>query len=288
VRYHPLFESIWNEAKLDGCSLEERGFAIYLFSNPRVRPSGIYRVTDAQAATDTGIPEKRAALYLADLAVRRFIVRDGSWMFIAGYLARQPKQPFLLKGVEHDVMDCSSVFILEAFHKKYPLLDRWSANRRATIGQWLGNGPTRAYAEQMQSRCRADAEQMQSSTTVGQRSPTPPAPKGLARSARVSLPLPPGFERFWKAYPNKVGKDRAVKRWGEKACEAIADEVIAGLHRTWKHVTRDSGKWVPLPDTWLNQGRWKDEPPDNGHQAGFGTLDMSGLEDFARRHKHDQ
>ena len=63
---------------------------------------------------------------------------------------------------------------------------------------------------------------------------------------------------------------------------------MAGLERQQTYLARDQGKYIPNPSTWLNQGRWKDEPPErNGHQAGFGTMDMSGIQAFLEAHKHD-
>ena len=81
ARYHPLYEGFWDEPKLEGCSLEERGFAAYLFSNHRVRPSGIYRATPAQLAADVGIAPDRAIEFLSDLDLRRFLVVDNLMAF---------------------------------------------------------------------------------------------------------------------------------------------------------------------------------------------------------------
>lgn len=69
------------------------------------------------------------------------------------------------------------------------------------------------------------------------------------------------FETFWKAYPRKVGKDAAEKAWIKK--KPNIDEVLNSL--LWQMQTdqwkAESGKFIPHPSTYLNQGRWKDEPP---------------------------
>lgn len=111
--------------------------------------------------------------------------------------------------------------------------------------------------------------------------------KGKERNGRegkghraLARAYPPGFERWWTAYPNKIGKDKAAESWRKRNLEPLAEEIIAGLERTRNHVTRDGGKWVPLPATWLNQGRWKDEPAEPLPFAGH---DMSGLQRFAER-----
>ena len=155
MRYHPLYEGFWDEVKLEGCPPEERLLAVYLFSNPKIRPSGIYRITDQEAALGAKIPLARAPRYMADLHARGFIVRDGHWILVVGYFRLQPKQPFLLKGARVDVHECCSVPILETLIKRYPLLNQWSADRLATIAQPSANGTTRAYAD---ADADADAE----------------------------------------------------------------------------------------------------------------------------------
>jgi hypothetical protein len=99
----------------------------------------------------------------------------------------------------------------------------------------------------------------------------------------------PGFAEFWGHYPRKVGKDAALKAWKAKDCEHHVVAVLAGLEHQQKFLGREQGKYIPNPATWINQGRWQDEPPaTNGHQRGFGTMDMSGFEAFAEAHKHDE
>jgi hypothetical protein len=59
-------------------------------------------------------------------------------------------------------------------------------------------------------------------------------------------PGPPGFTRFWENYPSKVGgKDAALKKWKEKRCERIADEVIAGLEGNRAYLLREGGGSSP-------------------------------------------
>jgi uncharacterized phage protein (TIGR02220 family) len=142
ARYSAIFTAVWNDARLDGLPFEGKAFFIYLCCNERVRPSGIYRATDELIAVDTSLPIKRVRAYLEALALRRRIVRDGAWIFVQGFLKRQPKQDFLLKGVAADVAACYSPVILTAFGEKYPHYKQWSDDRLATIGQWSVNSVT--------------------------------------------------------------------------------------------------------------------------------------------------
>jgi uncharacterized phage protein (TIGR02220 family) len=134
--YHPFYDTLWNDDKLEGASFEGKAFFAYLFTNPRVRPSGIYRVTDAQLAADTGLPMPRVRVYLADLHVRALIVRDGAWIFVRSYFKRQPKPPHLVNGVLSDLEMCSSEAILDAFSEKYPVYSQRISQR---IPQRMGD-----------------------------------------------------------------------------------------------------------------------------------------------------
>lgn len=80
---------------------------------------------------------------------------------------------------------------------------------------------------------------------------SPIAPKGIAYSER--------FERFWKAYPSKVGKRTAWKSFQKLH---VDDSMLSTILKAIE-AQKYSDKWkrgiIPNPSTWLNQGRWEDE-----------------------------
>ena len=70
------------------------------------------------------------------------------------------------------------------------------------------------------------------------------------------------FEEFWKAYPRKKSKGDAEKAWNtlkpnadllSRMLEAIAR---AAASADW---TKDEGKFIPYPATWLRDKGWEDE-----------------------------
>lgn len=70
-----------------------------------------------------------------------------------------------------------------------------------------------------------------------------------------------GFTEFWKAYPNKTGKGAAEKSW-EKQKPDLATVLAALAWQTKQDAwTKDQGKFIPHPSTYLNQRRWEDEQP---------------------------
>ncbi len=70
------------------------------------------------------------------------------------------------------------------------------------------------------------------------------------------------FERFWQAYPRKVGKDAARRVFTRLAPDNdLTDRMVAAVeqHCTSEQWQKDGGQFIPHPRTWLNHGRWKDE-----------------------------
>lgn len=70
------------------------------------------------------------------------------------------------------------------------------------------------------------------------------------------------FDRFWQAYPKKVGKDAAQKAFDKrKPDEGLLVAMLSTLavQANSAQWLKDDGQFVPNPATWLNQGRWQDE-----------------------------
>jgi uncharacterized protein YdaU (DUF1376 family) len=72
--------------------------------------------------------------------------------------------------------------------------------------------------------------------------------------------LDDGFEEFWNFYPKKVGKDKAIIAWKKK--KPKVDTVLKALN--WQKQsdqwTKNDGQFIPNPTTYINEGRWQDEP----------------------------
>lgn len=68
------------------------------------------------------------------------------------------------------------------------------------------------------------------------------------------------FSRFWNAYPKKTGKTEAQKSWlkNKPPIDLILKALVwQSRSEQWR---KDNGQFVPNPSTYLNQGRWQDEP----------------------------
>lgn len=102
--------------------------------------------------------------------------------------------------------------------------------------------------------------------------------KGTGREREVGKPTKDDFEEsfgvFWKLYPNKVGKPKALAKWLQiKPGDEMFAEIIRGLgmHCQSLQWTKDNGEFIPHPTTWLNRQGWNDEVKPNAGQANPGT-----------------
>lgn len=69
-----------------------------------------------------------------------------------------------------------------------------------------------------------------------------------------------GFEKFWLACPRRIGKEAARKAY-EKARKTTSDsELLEGIRRYAATRAGQDEQYTVHPATWLNQGRWADEP----------------------------
>lgn len=120
---------------------------------------------------------------------------------------------------------------------------------------------------QRRRREREDCHVTSRDVAVTERDPAPPPffppeppqlptpTPGITTRVRAASPnLEADFERWWAAYPRKVGKGAARKAYliaRKKTAEAV---LIDALCRDWP----DDEKFIPHPATWLNGERWLD------------------------------
>ncbi|NCB64533.1 MAG: hypothetical protein EOM52_13275, partial [Clostridia bacterium] len=92
---------------------------------------------------------------------------------------------------------------------------------------------------------------------------TPPTPSDEGSDGAKKSTIEARFDEFWGAYPKRVGKQAALKSWKRIAPTAELHGKImqaVNVQKRWDQWCRDNGRYIPNPATWLNQGRWDDEP----------------------------
>jgi hypothetical protein len=175
--------------------------------------------------------------------------------------------------------------ILDEFHDK-GLLFIWEVDGRS-YGHWTGSNrpgrllpfsqrrryraaapqvPKRALKSYLESRLpstcpRHDAFLRDSMPCPGQEKEKEKEKEEL--SVRVSPSAQPslvGFEHFWKLYPRKVDRQRALRAWKKVRTEeyplVFAAVERAGQSEQWR---KDTGQFIPYPSTFLIGRRWEDQ-----------------------------
>jgi len=70
------------------------------------------------------------------------------------------------------------------------------------------------------------------------------------------------FLSFYNSYPKRIGRDAAWKAWqncnGRRPNLVDLIQAIENQKKS-ENWTKENGKYIPHPSTWLNQGRWADE-----------------------------
>ena len=92
----------------------------------------------------------------------------------------------------------------------------------------------------------------------------------------VNRPMPDSFDfaDFWAVYPRKTARAAALKAWAKAVKSADPAEIIRGARRYADDPNREA-QFTAYPATWLNAGRWEDEPLPARGQAG-GPRDRQG------------
>ena len=86
-----------------------------------------------------------------------------------------------------------------------------------------------------------------------------PSPSKDGENKAAPIGADGAFDQFWREYPKKVGKQAAIKAF--KRVKVPVDTLLTAIDRQKRgdQWSRDNGRYIPNPATWLNQGRWEDE-----------------------------
>jgi hypothetical protein len=95
-----------------------------------------------------------------------------------------------------------------------------------------------------------------------ERKRTPDKDKDKDKDKEKKKDTPSAFDVFWNAYPKKEAKKDAAAVFAklDPDSELLAKMLAAIAAKRQSHDwTKDGGKFVPLPATWIRAERWNDE-----------------------------
>jgi hypothetical protein len=90
--------------------------------------------------------------------------------------------------------------------------------------------------------------------------PTRPVVTTKPSSSTATPSTDKDFDRFWEAYPRRIGKGQARKAWNTAAKKTDPEIIIEAAGRFTASRGNQDPKFTPHPSTWLNGERWGDAP----------------------------
>lgn len=106
-------------------------------------------------------------------------------------------------------------------------------------------------------------------TTACQNLTQPPLYRDYLYINNIHTPYNPpmnqklGFETFWTAYPNKKGKQPALKKWNSGKYDPDIILPVLEKQKKLRDWVKQDGHFVPLAKTYLNQKRYEDCLPQS-------------------------
>ena len=95
--------------------------------------------------------------------------------------------------------------------------------------------------------------------------------EGMGRGGKKTSSSPAAppmeFDKFWAQYPRKVGKIAAKTAFDKALRITTLDRILAGIAVLRIETAGKEIDFTPHPATWLNAGRWDDEPKQSTKPA---------------------
>lgn len=269
-RYRKVLVSLWDDPEFQSMDKSLRDAAFFLLTGPQTNRLGYYRFGRGLAADYLAVSPDQAGQDI-EAVCQRFgwpIQADGRWftVVIRGWLRHNgPRGTDQAKGFVQDLvevpqgpMDQEFRACLGCIRSDCQSTFEEALDQRST-GGGTGSEPVGVAQYQYQEQYQEQGENHLDHrvAAIGSENGTP------------------GFEQWWITYPRKVGKRKAKEAWKRlrRAKELPpAAEVIAATERLARSTdwTKEGGKYIPHPTTWLNRGGWEDEAGRSGPGA-YGT-----------------
>lgn len=87
-----------------------------------------------------------------------------------------------------------------------------------------------------------------------------PEPDSKKEIGKPISRAPDGFDEFWQAVPRKIAKPKAQQAYAKAMRKTDARTLIAAMRRYAESRIGEDPKYTAHPASWLNAGRWEDEP----------------------------
>jgi len=132
--------------------------------------------------------------------------------------------------------------------------DKHIAQRRERSGSAKAAAKTR-WEKDKQKQCSPDA-----SASVPQCKPEPEPELYKKEIGKPISRVPDGFDEFWQSVPRKIAKSKAQAAYASALRKTDARTLIAAMRQYAESRVGKDAQYTAHPASWLNAGRWQDEP----------------------------
>jgi hypothetical protein len=275
-RYTRIKSKFWDDEKVIAWDDDTKLLSLYLATCKHNNILGCYTIPLNYICADLRWNDKRLAKPFAKLLLDRFIQYDDNsyLIFVHNYLVHNPLDNVnQVISAQNKLSDLPTSLIMQGlkqFLEWYviqfdkPIIEPLIQGLHERLNKQYGE----TYGELYHERYRDTVTFTVTYTEYRNRNHREP----LRQSPNES----PLFESFWQIYPKKIARLNAQRSWFKQGCDPIADIIMDALEKQARSPdwTKDNGKYIPYPASWLNGKRWEDEtdgtdrPTDKPHAPG--------------------
>jgi hypothetical protein len=171
-----------------------------------------------------------------------------------------PGRPETIKDVERALKEMTTLGLIDPYKVKgeeYIHIVNWEDHQTLRLDR-----ATWEYPEYPKAELSGNQVATTRKPTVANLAAEGKVSKGKVREGKVMGTVITGFDEFWSLYPRKTAKKTAQRSWAKiSPDEELRKRIMEALgnHCKLEQWTKDEGRFIPHPATWLNNERWDDE-----------------------------
>lgn len=239
----------WTDSKVKQLSLTEKAVFLYLITNPHTHLCGLYYLPLSLATEEIGVPIKWPAILkrFADLELA-YYDDEQRLVWVCKMFGYQGRGENIYKSVAKHLQSFHPSFLINSFIDLYIPI-------KSLIPKGFIKGVHKGDSNPMR----------RGSVTITDSSTSSSSEFNQESGQEIEIKTDTDkadFEAFWNAYPRKTGKKKAYDAWHAAKDRPALPVILAKIVELSKtdQWMKDDGKFIPHPSTWLNQGRWDDQP----------------------------
>ena len=235
MRYQKIYVQIWNDEKFIELSEPSKIFFLYLLTSPHSNLIGAFVIKKGYIAEDLKWSIARVDKAIKELVRDELILFDVkvSVVAVSNYLKYNP--------LENPNQFTGAVKIYKSLPRTSILSSVF--NMLVTL--------SKRFNRPFEGASKPEAVTVTGAAT--EEEPETPA---------VIVEPMADFRIFYNSYPKKKSVGQAEKTWNKLSpTNDLLKTMLIAIEaaKTSEDWTKDNGKWVPHPSTWLNNKGWEDE-----------------------------